>query len=406
MGRAPSLFTGRRRAVALVALLGAAMAIATYLQGALSVVSSFVIDEFGLSRSQLGAAFTAFSLTGAVFSPAMGALTDRHTTRVMAALFGLSGLAVVMVAAAPTFVVLLAGSVVGGLALAAGNPVTNRVVADQIGRTRRGLVVGLKQAGPPLGLLIAGAVLPPLALVVGWRWALGVSALIPAAGLIATPFLLSGSGSRRTAPPTRVSAESVEAKTAVIWLTVIGLGMALALSAVIAFVPLYAQERVGASAAVAGALAAALGLTGAAGRIVWGAAGGRFARPSTALLVISVISVAATVAVALAEAVGVWLLWVGVIAAGFSMMAWHAVGWLVIIDRVGAGGVGKASGVMQLGNSAGFAVGPLIAGVLVDATESYTVAWATVAAVLAISAVLTVWVRVRTTRRRRAATPS
>lgn len=380
------------------------MAIATYLQGALSVVSSFVIDEFGLSRSQLGAAFTAFSLTGAFASPLMGTLTDRNTSRVMAALFGLSGLAVVIVAAAPTFVVLLAGSVVGGLALGAGNPVTNRVIADQIGRTRRGLVVGLKQAGPPLGLLVAGVVLPPLALAVGWRWALGVSALIPAVGLVATPFLLSASRRGRTTPSTPVSAEGADARTAVIWLTVIGLGMALALSAVIAFVPLYAQERVGTSAATGGALAATLGLTGVAGRIVWGTAGGRFARPSTALLIISLVSVVATLAVAAAEMLGLWLLWVGVIAAGFSMMAWHAVGWLVIIDRVGTGGVGKASGVMQLGNSVGFATGPLIAGALVDATQSYVVAWATVAAVLVVSTALTVWVRLRTTGRQPAAT--
>lgn len=373
------------------------MATATYLQGALSVVSSFIIDEFGVSRSQLGAAFTAFSLTGAFASPIMGALTDRDTTKVMAGVFGLSGLAVVMVAFAPSFVILIVGSIVGGLALGAGNPVTNRVIADQIGVARRGLVVGLKQAGPPLGLMIAGAVLPPLALAVGWRWALGASALIPAAGLVATPFLLSRSRRGGTTAATRMSEENPETRSVVLWLTVIGLGVALALSAVIAFVPLYAQERVGASPATAGALAAVLGLTGVAGRILWGTAAGRFARPSSALLIISGISLVATVAVAVAQAIGLWMLWLGVIGAGFSMMAWHAVAWLVIIDRVGVGGVGKASGVMQLGNSAGFATGPLIAGFLVDATESYVVAWVTVAAVLGASALLTLWIRVRST---------
>lgn len=381
--------------VALVGLLVAAMATATYLQGALSVVSSFVIDEFGLSRSQFGAAFTAFSLTGAFASPVMGALTDRSTNRVMLALFGLSGLAVVMVAVAPSFALLIAGSILGGLALGAGNPVTNRVIADQIGRARRGLVVGLKQSGPPLSLLVAGVVLPPLALAVGWRAALAVSALIPVFALVATPFIISRRRYGDGTISTPISEESPETRSVVVWLTLIGLGIALALSAAIAFVPLYAQESLGASAGTAGALAAVMGLVGVAGRIFWGVTTGRFARPSTPLLIISVISMAAALAVALAQTVGIWALWVGVIGVGVSMLAWHAVAWLVIIDRVGVGGVGKASGLIQLGNSLGFAAGPLMVGVLLDTTDSYPVAWASVAGILAISTALTVLIRVR-----------
>lgn len=371
------------------------MATATYLQGALSVVSSFLIDEFGVSRSQLGAAFTAFSLTGAFASPVMGALTDRGTTRVMAGLFGLSGASVLIISVAPNYVVLLLGCVVGGLALGAGNPVTNRVISERISRVRRGLVVGLKQAGPPLGLLAAGVILPPLAVAVGWRWALAVSVLIPVAGLVAIPFVLGRPGGAPQMAATSMSGENRETRSVVVWLSVIGLAVALSLSAVIAFVPLYAQERVGASASTAGALAAVMGLTGVVGRIAWGAVGGRFARPSTALLIISGIAVIATLALALAEAVGLWALWVGTLGTGASMLAWHAVAWLVIIDRVGTGGVGKASGVMQVGNSIGFAGGPPMVGAIVDLTDSYTLAWAAVAVLLVLAALLTLWVRMR-----------
>lgn len=373
------------------------MATATYLQGALSVVSSFVIDEFDLSRSQLGAAFTAFTLTGALSGPVMGALTDRDTRRVMAGLFGLSGLAVVMVASAPTFIILLMGSVVGGVALGAANPVTNRVIASELDLTRRGLVVGLKQAGPPVGLFVAGALLPPLALMAGWRWAMGASALIPLAGLVATPFLLRRGGGGESSSSPQLSAEDHDVRRVVIWLTVIGLGAALSLAAVIAFVPLYAQQGVGASPATAGGMAAVLGLTGVGGRILWATAAGRMARPTTALLVISVISILAITAIALAQSAGLWLLWVGVIAAGLSMMAWHAVGWLIVIDRVGPAGVGKASGVMQFGNGIGYASGPLIAGLLIDATDSYLVAWSTIGLVLAVTVLLTLLIRIRTT---------
>jgi len=380
------------------------MIVATYLQGALSVVSSFVIDEFGLTRSQFGSVFSAFSLTGAVASPFMGALTDRDTPKVMAGLFGLGGMALLIVALAPNFWALLAGSVIGGVALGAGNPATNRVIADYIGIARRGLVVGLKQSGPPMGLLLAGVILPPLALALSWRWAIGISVLIPVVGMMATLALLSRSRRGESTPSTRMSEENTETRSVVLWLTVIGLGVALSLSAVIAFVPLYAQERVGTTAATGGALASVLGLTGVAGRIGWGAIANRFSRPSHALLVITAVSLVATAAIALAQFVGLWMLWVGVVAGGFSMMAWHAIGWLVIIDRVGVGGVGKASGVMQLGNSVGFASGPLIAGIVIDATESYIAAWAVVGGVLMLSGMLTLWIRFRRPRSAHAST--
>jgi predicted MFS family arabinose efflux permease len=385
----------RSRSIVLVALLASAMAVATYPQGAMSVLSRFIIDEFDLSRSQLGAAFTVFSLTGAVASPVMGILTDRGVVKVMAGVFAMSGIAVLVVASAPSLPVLLAGAVVGGLALGAGNPVTNRVVSERIGSARRGLAVGLKQAGPPLALLVAGVVLPPLALMVGWRWALAASAVIPVLGLIGTPLLLGRGAQGAPAPSTRMSEETAETRSVVWWLTIIGLGVALSVSAVIAFVPLYAQERVGASPTTAGSLAATMGLAGMVGRIAWGSLAGRFARPSSALLAISVLSIGTMAAITFAQALGLWALWLGVAGVGASMMAWQAVAWLVIIDRVKAGGVGKASAIMQVGNGVGFAGGPLLTGMVVDATGSYPVAWAAVGAVVVVTGLLTAWIRYR-----------
>lgn len=386
------------RAVALVTLLGAAMVTATYLQGALSVLSRFVIDEFGITRGQLGIAFTAFSLTGAVVSPMIGGLADKGARSVMVGLFAVGGAGLVLAAAAPSYGVLLAGAVLGGLALGAGNPVTNRVIAQRVSLPRRGLVVGLKQAGPPLGLLAAGVMLPPLAVAFGWRTALAVSALLPFAGLIVTPYFIPREG--RTGASITNLGDQVETRSVVIWLTVIGLAAAMGLSAVIAFLPLYAQEEVGLSATTAGALAAFMGLAGVVGRIAWGHFGGRFARPSTALIIISGISVASVLAIAGAAQLGPALVWAGSLGIGVSMLAWHSVAWLVIIDRVGMAGVGKASGIMQLGNGVGFGAGPPAAGALIDATSSYNSSWLLVGALFVVTLILTLWIRIRTTRAR------
>lgn len=85
------------------------------------------------------------------------------------------------------------------------------------------------------------------------------------------------------------------------------------------------------------------------------------------------------------------------------MLAWHAVGWLVIIDRVGTAGVGRASGTMQVGNGLGFAAGPPAAGLIIDLTGSYVPAWVLVAALFSAATFLTLWVRKRVARRRAAA---
>lgn len=392
-----------RRLLPLVGLLGAAMVTATYLQGALSVLSSFVIAEFAISRSALGLAFAVFSLTGAAVSPLIGALADRGTRRVMMGLFVLGAGGILLAAGAPTYGVLLAAFAVGGLALGAGNPVTNRVISERIPARRRGLVVGLKQSGPPVGLLVAGLVLPLLAVAWGWRVALGVSALLPAIGLLATRSLVPA-GSDSHASVGTGSAE--ETRTAVRWLTVIGFGVATGVSVVIAFLPLYAQEDLGLSAPAAGLLAAGMGMAGVVARIAWGGLADRLARPSTGLVVISLIAVASVAAVGAAAVAGPVVLWAGAIGIGVSALAWHALAYLVVIERVGTSGLGKASGVMNAGSGVGFAAGPPAAGALIDLTGSYGLAWTSVGVLFGLVTVLTLLLRWRTTGGDAAPSPS
>ncbi|MPZ52293.1 MAG: MFS transporter [Acidimicrobiia bacterium] len=380
------------RALGLVSLLGAAMVTATYQQGALSVLSSFVIEEFTITRGELGIVFTAFSLTGAAVSPFVGGLVDTGPRKVMLGLFGVGAIGLLIAAGAPSYPILLGGAILGGLGLGAGNPVTNRVIAQRISAARRGLVVGLKQAGPPLGLLVSGLLLPPLAALFGWRIALAVSAILPVLGLIATPYFIpSESGRKRSTESTAQPGT----RAVVIWLTVIGLAAAMALGALIAFLPLYAQEAVGQTAATGGILAAFLGLVGVVSRIAWGNVATRFNRPTTALIIITVASIVGVGAIALASAYGPAFVWLGTFGVGISVQAWHSVAWVVIIDRVGIHGLGRASGIMQLGNGVGFASGPPAVGALIDATGSYTPGWVLVGTLLLVALILTIRLRIK-----------
>jgi cyanate permease len=130
-----------------------------------------------------------------------------------------------------------------------------------------------------------------------------------------------------------------------------------------------------------------------AGRILWGGFAGRFRRASTALLVMSVTAVLAAGSLLSAHWLGAPAVWGATVALGGSAMAWHAVAWLFIIEEVGAAAVGRASGVVQIGNSLGAAAGPPLLGFVIDGTGSYLVGWIVVAGLFAAMAVLTVLLR-------------
>lgn len=390
---------GRRwLGIALVGLLGAAMVTSTLLQGALGVLSRFILDEFGITRSQFGLVFAAYSIMGGMSAFFIGRLADRNSRGVMMGLFGLAGVAMVGAAISPNYVLFILAVVFGGLALGAGNPVTNRIVSQQISLRRRGLAIGIKQAGPPLGLFLAGILLPSIAVATNWRVALSTAVLLPVAGLVGTYFLVPGESPDGPAP-VRVSDLDDRVRFVVRWLTFIGFAVALTNSAAIAFLPLFAQEDLAMTPTLAGVVAATMGLAGVVGRVVWGAVGNRFRKPSSALLIIAGFSAASFAAIAMSGAFGVSWLWAGAVGSGASVLAWHAVAWLVIIDRVDVAAVGRASGIMHMGSTFGFAVGAPLAGLLLDASDSYTLMWSLLAVAMVVVTMVTAQFRITAARR-------
>jgi predicted MFS family arabinose efflux permease len=186
----------------------------------------------------------------------------------------------------------------------------------------------------------------------------------------------------------------VQKGPAVWWPTVVGLLVSTGAGAILAFLPLYGQEALGMSARAAGALAGLVGGMAIMGRVAWGWQAARFRRMTSPLLLIAATAVAATGTLWAADGIGWWLVWVGALLAGASIMAWHALGWLVLVLGVEVGAVGGASGIMHVGSSVGFGVGPLLFGLVVD-RMSYGWAWALTTSVFALSTVLTwIWHRV------------
>jgi predicted MFS family arabinose efflux permease len=93
---------------------------------------------------------------------------------------------------------LVVGLVLAGMASAASTPAGGRLVLLAFPRERRGIALGVRQTGVPIGGLVAAALLPVLAHAYGWRWSLAVAGGITALSVL--PLVLAGTGPSEAQP--------------------------------------------------------------------------------------------------------------------------------------------------------------------------------------------------------------
>jgi MFS family permease len=195
--------TSPRRWV-MLALGTTAQAVATSLLFGLPFLLPYLRRTEGLTLVQGGALVTAPSLGMVVTLIAWGAFADRYGERLAIALglglTGLLGLAAAAVCGLGGRAVLFA---LVGAAGASVNSASGRLVMGWFGPHQRGLAMGIRQTGQPLGIALAGALLPPLAGYGGLRLALAVPATICLVVTAAVVLLAADPPHERVAEQTR-----------------------------------------------------------------------------------------------------------------------------------------------------------------------------------------------------------
>jgi MFS family permease len=365
------------------------MAVATFAGPAFAVLARFIIDEFGLTRAEFGWVVAAFSTVGALASPAVGRLTDSMGGRkALAAIFFIGGLGILAIASAPTYLWLIAAAGITGLGQAFGNPGTNKLISVHIPVGQRGAITGWKQSGVQAGVFLAGMLLPAGALAWGWRPTMAVAGAFALITLGVVGFVVPRDPSRD--PGARVPTRLVWT-VPILWLTLYGFLMGAAGGAVYAYLPLYGEEGLGLTVAVAGSVAGVAGLVALFSRVMWARhseKGGSYIR---SLIQIAGLSVVFTGALLAASAWGSWLLWVGALGLGASSTSWNSVGMLALMVYAGHEQAGGASGVVLLGFLAGLGLGPPVFGWSVDRYEGYGPGLWGVIAVFLVAAALGMW---------------
>jgi len=352
----------------------------------LPAIGAEIRDTFDLGPAGFGAVFAAVGLGSAAALIPAGALVDRFGGRRVLIVGGIvNGIGLLLAASAGTAETFAAALVLAGIGGAAVPVAGMTALLRVFEPAQRGMAMGWRQLGVPLGGTLGAAILPALAAVGGVRLAMAGAGVAAAATALAFAVVSDD----RPASVSRAG-QSVAAVLRIPGfkpLLAVGLLYVLALGAILAHY-VGALRDAGLSHAEAAAGFAALNVTAAVSRIVWGrvADGGGGTRRARTLTEIGILTVAATCVMPLVLAVvPTAALGFGVVVA-FGAFGMNGVLYLLAGELAGSSRAGRAVGVAS---TVVFGMGSLaapIAGVAIERT-GYDAVWVMSAVVAAAGAV-------------------
>ncbi|MEN0077397.1 MAG: MFS transporter [Paracraurococcus sp.] len=371
----------------------AAQALATLTVFALPVLAPIVAPDLGVAPHWIGWQVAAVYLAASATSMlSAGALRRHGSARCTQLALAAAALACLLVPLAGLPGALI-GAALTGFGYGLTNPAATEVLARLAPARRRNMVFAVKQTGVPIGGALAGLLLPSLAQALGWRGALlALAALLLLAVFAAGLFHRPWAAERETGPgPPRGAGggwRALREQPGMAGLAAIsGLysGFQLALGSMTVAMLV---EEAGWSPVAAGLVAAVTQAVGAAARLFWGAVADRWRDGMRTLALIGAITLAGGV---LLPGIPGWP--PAAVIALFALLGGSAAGWNGVLMAEAArlaapGRAGEATGGVLAVAFAGVVVGPSLLGLLVGAVGSYAFAFAVLAGLPALGALI------------------
>jgi predicted MFS family arabinose efflux permease len=373
-------------------LLTSVMAVSMLQLFLIGALGPLLVEEVGISRAELGLTTTAGFGVAAVLSLRAGRWVDRvGARRCTVALLLLAATALALIGAAPGTLMLLAAVALGGLPQALANPATNKVILAVVDPAHRGTVTGWKQSGVQLGAFAAGLPLAALAAWTGWRGAVWTAATVAACIALWAVRALPADPPRAVRPAVDLPRGRVGGLALFSFL--LGCGLA----AITTYLALFGTQELGLAPVVAAWAVALLGITGIAGRVGWSRRAGRTGRPAALLVPLAAGASGAGLLLWAASWAASWappLVWAGAAAAGAFAVAANAVTMVIVLKQADPRTAGRDSALVSSGFFAGYAAGPPLFALMVEAV-GYGPGWLLVAAQFGAAALVALSLRRR-----------
>lgn len=347
-----------------------------------SALAVQIQDDLGIGEAEIGMTVSAFFLVGVLTSALSGRMVERTGPaaglRLAAAAAGAILMATGLLSRSwPALLVLVA---VAGLANPWAQPAANLYVARGVSDRRQGLALGIQKSGIPTASLLAGLAIPTVGLTIGWRWAFvfgglfafGVSLCVPA--VPAGSRSPSGDGTTAAGAAARPRPRSRPRPDVPMRLLVaVACGTCLAAMGTTALGSFFVLStvRIGIAEATAGILLMAGSVVGIGSRLALGAGADR-ASVSPLYMLSAMFAVASLAFVGLSTGSEA-MLFAAMPFAFATSLAWPGLFHLAMV-RSNPSAPGAATGIAMTGSCTGAVCGPLLFGLLVEAT-SYGWAW-------------------------------
>eukprot|EP01037_Dinobryon_pediforme_P001575 gene1575-1601_t len=375
-------------AVPLVLLLAIAVMLNFVDRGAIGIAAPLMSQALGLSATRFGLAVSAFFWTYGLAQPFIGMAADRWPAgRLLAISVALWALATLLTGLAGSLAVLIVLRLVLGLGEAALFPATSKLIAAHVPPQRRGLAnavvaVGLA-LGPALGTLAGGTLLAHH----GWRWVFFVFGAVTLVWTVPWLVLLrrlpveGGAGLAGEAERPVPIGQMLAQRT--LW--IMGVAHALAnygFFFVAAWLPLYLVKSRGLALPTMTLFATATFAAQALASLGWGQLadalvrrGGRPAAVQRRLAMVAQLgSIAGIAGIALASGPGALL--AALVVTGVFLGCLPTMVYALGQGYAGPRGVAGWIGVQNAIGSLSGIIGPVVTGMIVDATGSFSGAFA------------------------------
>lgn len=352
----------------------------------LSAQAPLIRLELGFDKEALVQLVAAFFVTSSLASTHAGRLAERMGARrsALTALAASSATMFLVAVVTRQWLHLLIMVVLAGLANALAHPAASLLLAGAIGK--QGLGFGWKQSAVPGATLIAGIALPIVTMTAGWRWAfVGVATLsalsallIPSSRALALPSVQGGE--------LRIASIEVRAEASTGSLIALSVGAGFAVAAGVSLGSLLVEFAVATGWALgdAGLLLAFTSIAGAGTRLAAGWWADRHERGL--LLAVSIMLVVGSSGyIVLGLSASPTLLTIGATIAYSAGWGWNGL-LLLAVTRARKSSPGAATGIAQVGLTAGGAAGPLLMGFLLS-RMSFGDAWLVMSGLVVIAAV-------------------
>lgn len=358
----------------------------SFVDQGLPTLNGFVKADLRVSAAVAGLAISSFSVGRVFGSYGAGLAADRLGEQRVIVAGGVATGALVGLAVTAPLPLLFVLLMLAGVASAASTPAGGRLVLLAFPRERRGLALGIRQCGIPLGGLAAAAVLPRIAHVSSWRWSIAVAGAATIALVVPLLAMRIGEADRPELPsiggvsPARD--RNIRLLTA--WSCLVVTGQ----YAVLAFLALDLHHAGRLSLTAASLLVAFANACGIAGRVFWGAlsdhALSRGRKPL--LLVLTAAGLASAVllfVVPRSAPLGVLLAVSGF--AGLALIGYQGLWVTMVAEAAGPARVGAATGFAVTFVTIAIACTAPVYGLVADLAGSYRAIWAALSLVLALA---------------------